>query len=182
MRYLLHTFLALLLMAAPSTAATVNHPPLTKFHGDGIYTDLPVNPGFTHHFNMRGDPTKLLSAVWSEAVNDDPLPLRVKGIFTFATVNAAPKFDSFLYWIGNAHTGLRLLADSTQAGINTPFAFLVPKGERFGFALLASSDGTRATGVTANVHMSPIPLPAPALLLLGALSAIALVAGRRRPA
>lgn len=117
----------------------------------------------------------------TQAENVAPAPgFNVTGVWNYSTQDIdGSSFDPFGYFIGTDFVQLSTDGIAAPAFQTGSFAFQVLAGQTWGFYALATDGilGRSSTSVFGNV--TPIPLPAGAVLLLTALGGLA-VARRRK--
>ncbi len=162
-----------------TTASAVTYGVLTQ--GSSTYTPLPLN-GFDVMFaltsNNNGQKAKVAEVYGMTGAGEN---LLVSGTWRFSTTDKrnASK-DPLGYFIGSVFTALSF-PKRTPALEHGVFSFLVPQNTVFGW-ILSSTDGKKGSSygkICANVDVSPVPLPAGGLMLLGAFGGLAALRRRK---
>ena len=132
---------------------------------------------FTVVGSDTGSGDGILTTVSGTALED----IYVSGVYIYQSNDEdGSSFDPFGFFVGDEQTQLSsndLDQGEVEKGM---YGFMVAAGETFGWYIFAEDDdlGAAKARVYADFELAPIPLPASALLMLGALGGLVVV--RRR--
>lgn len=176
---------AVLMTGATTASAATTYDNCADFtlntNGGNGAVDVLANGAFTCAFSLVGsngsDSDDSVVTTFSVAAEGGQ---RVEGEFGYATNDFGGSFfDPFGYFINDTFFQLSTtkLAPAFQSGM---FAFNVQDGDVFGYYINASDNFGGAANATAFFDVTAVPVPASALLLLGAVGGLG--AMRRRKA